>query len=409
MKLASYAVQEKNSKGRIYQTKDSHDRDPFERDKTRILHSSAFRRLQYKTQVFANHEGDNFRTRLTHSLEVAQIAKSIAKSLDLNEGLAETVALAHDLGHAPFGHTGQDVLNELMKKHNGFEHNFQTLRIGYELESPYILHDGLNLTYETLEGMLKHCSERRARAMTQSDCGFMNDMGQRFLDKKSPSLEAQVVDWADAIAYLHADMEDAINIGILDPKEVSKISPKFAKTWARCQIENCDLDPQDKRIVHQTIREMMSHSIQDLIEYAKTNIKESGIASLEDVRNQAPLVGFSPSEKREHLTLKKMSRDLIYEHPAVKDQRQGQIKMLQTLFAVYEQYPDRMEGFNPADRRDKYRQITDAIASLTDRGVQRELEKNQELIQKMGLASKTSDQEATSVSLPEKTKAKIRM
>lgn len=380
MSLAPYAVQDSNTKGRLYTAPDSHDRDQFQRDKTRILHSSAFRRLQYKTQVFTNDTGDNFRTRLTHSLEVAQVASSVAKALNLNDTLAETLALAHDLGHAPFGHTGQDTLDELMKAQGGFEHNMQTMRIGCELESPYVEHQGLNLMYETLEGMLKHCSDRRARELIQSNDDFLVDIGQRFLDKKSPTLESQIVDWSDAIAYLHADMEDAINMKILDPKDMGKHSPKFNKHWANAQVMHPQVDALDPRIIHQTIRSMMSASIQDLIEESKKTIELSGVKTLEDVRNSRELIGFSEREKREHLNLKKVSKQLIYDHPLVAQQRVGQAEKMEALFRAYEQHPELIPGFSAADVRGKDRQNADCIAALTDRGVDRELDKVRELL-----------------------------
>lgn len=382
MSLAPYAVQESNTKGRLFPAIESHDRDPFERDRTRILHSSAFRRLQYKTQVFTNDTGDNFRTRLTHSLEVAQVARSVAKALDLNEILAETLALAHDLGHAPFGHTGQDVLDELMKPQGGFEHNMQTMRIGCELESPYVEHQGLNLMYETLEGMLKHCSDRRARDLVQSGDDFLVSIGQRFLDKKSPTLESQIVDWSDAIAYLHADMEDAINMGILNPHEMSKHSPKFMKHWANAQVMHPSIDELDQRIIHQTIRSMMSSAILDLITESKKAILESGVKTLEDVRNAGELIQFSPSEKRDHLTFKKVSKQLIYDHPDVSIQREGQAERLEAVFRAYEQHPDAMLSFDPSDVRGKERQAADNIAALTDRGVDREFERLSALLPK---------------------------
>lgn len=375
MGLASYAVQESNSFGRMYETNESHDRDPFERDKTRILHSSAFRRLQYKTQVFANDAGDNFRTRLTHSLEVAQIARSVARALDLNETLVETLALAHDLGHAPFGHPGQDVLDEMMAEYGGFEHNMQTLRVGCELESPYTTHQGLNLLYETMEGMLKHCTPERAQALVDSGDEFLGKIGQRFLDGKSPTLESQVVDWCDAIAYIHADMEDAINMGILDPSEMGKSSPKFFKHWAKAQISNPEMDEKDPRMIHQAIRSMMSASIKDLIEESKKNIKECGIKTLEDVRNSKELIGFGSSEKRDHAALKKASKQLIYDHPSLIVARAEQAKKIEKLFSKYNEMPELMADYIEGDVRGKGRQIADNIASLTDRGVDRELDK----------------------------------
>lgn len=379
MSIATYAVQENNSFGRQYYIEEAHDRDPFERDRTRILHSSAFRRLQYKTQVFANHEGDNFRTRLTHSLEVAQIARSIAKALNLNETLAETLALAHDLGHAPFGHQGQDVLDDLMKSEGGFEHNFQTLRIGVELESPYPDHPGLNLTYETMEGMLKHCSDSRARMLIDSGDDFMAALGERFLNKQSPSLEAQVVDLADSIAYLHADMEDAINMGVLDPVKMSSFSPKFSLFWAKAQIEHVHLKSEDPRVINQTIRNMMASSIHNVIESSLTAIADSNIETIDDVRNSPILVQFSYGERKAHADLKKASRELIYEHPLVVEQREGQDKKIRLLFDAFQQHPEAIETFSPADERSKSRQVCDAIACLTDRGVDREIERMQKI------------------------------
>lgn len=374
MKLANYAVSINNTKGRKYEIEGTSGRNPWERDKARILHSSAFRRLQYKTQVFENNEGDNFRTRLTHSLEVAQIAVTISKALNLNESLAETLALAHDLGHAPFGHTGQDVLNELMEGHGGFEHNFNTLRIGYELESPYIEHKGLNLTYETLEGMLKHCSDKKAKELVASEDNFLVDIGKRFLLRKSPTLEAQVVDWADAIAYLHADMEDAINMSILEPKDMSRLSNKFEEYWNKTKTSNKSLPPKDHRIIHQTIREMMSDSITDLITTSATLIRNCKIKTLEDVRNQPELIQFSSHEKNEHLQLKRASRKLIYEHPEIILTHEIQAEKIKRIFQSLEINNDLIPCLNKDKSENIYLDICDTIARLTDRGVDRFLE-----------------------------------
>lgn len=373
MKLAPYAVSVNNSKGRLYQVESTSGRDPWERDKARILHSSAFRRLQYKTQVFENHEGDNFRTRLTHSLEVAQVAVTIAKSLKLNTALAETLALAHDLGHAPFGHTGQDVLNELMKDHGGFEHNFNTLRIGIEMESPYIEHRGLNLTYETLEGMLKHCTDKRAHGLIESQNLFLKKLGERFINRQSPSLESQVVDWADAIAYLHADMEDAINMGVLNPNDMASQSPKFKEYWSSTIKGNQQLKGNDARIIHQTIRFMMSDSITDLIETSSKILNNAKIKTISDVRNSPMLIQFSAQEKSEHFALKKASRKLIYDNPAINLPHIEQAEKIRFLFKKYENNTNFITGYIAEDPRGKYGQICDAIASQTDRGVDREI------------------------------------
>lgn len=370
-KLASYAVQKTNSKGRLHEIEDAFDRNDFERDKSRIIHTQSFRRLQGKTQVFENSNGDDFRTRITHSIEVADVASSIARQLNLNESLAEIIALAHDLGHAPYGHLGQDVLEDLMKEHGGFEHNWQTLRIAIELESPYSGHKGLNLTYETLEGMLKHCSNERALEMIDSDNKFLNFLGKRFIQRQSPSLEAQIVDRADSVAYLHADMEDAINMLRITPDAIADMSPKFSQFWAKAQAEGIRLKLDENMTITRTIKAMMTSSIRDLVETSRENIERSGVKTLDDVRNADALIAFSPKEATEHKLLKKMSDKLIYNHNYVASQRARQQKSLESIFSIYESDPNLIKNFDSS--QDKYRQIADAIASLTDRGVTREL------------------------------------
>lgn len=373
MKMLNYAVNEGNTKGRLHQIENSVERNPWERDRSRILHSAAFRRLQYKTQVFENGEGDNFRTRLTHSIEVSQIAKTIAGCLNLNKDLAETLALAHDLGHAPFGHTGQDVLNELMANHGGFEHNFNTLRIGIELESPYLEHKGLNLTYETLEGMLKHCSDKRAKQLYSSNDRFLSMLGERFLKRQSPSLEAQVVDYADAIAYLHADMQDAIHMKVLSPNDMASICKKFKDEWTQTSKKYPEIENTDERIIHSTIRNMMGSAIKDLIETSKIKIVNAKIKTLDDVRNSPELIQFSPEEKYNFLNLKKASRKLIYEHPQISIPHIEQAEKIKFLFSKYEQNP---EIINIKENvGDIYNRICDHITMLTDRGVDREIER----------------------------------
>jgi dGTPase len=374
MPLANYAVSTANSKGRLYEIEQAHDRNPFARDKARIIHSAAFRCLQGKTQVFGHrflHE--KHRTRLTHSLEVAQVARSIAASLDLNEDLAETLALAHDIGHAPFGHSGQDTLDELLKDHGGFEHNMQTLRIGTELESTYLEHDGLNLTYETLEGMLKHCTAERAKQLSEDDNPFYELLGRRFIEGKSPSLESQIVDFSDAIAYLHADMEDAIHLGLITPKQMSDRSPKFSKFWARAQMDYFDFNADDPKLIHEVIRNMMRQSIMDLVENSRLAIESSGIQTLDDVRNSQPLITFGINETREHKILKEVSRDLIYNHPSVIAERVDSIGKLRQVFDAYITNPDLIRGFDSHDKRDVHRQAADAIVGLTDGDIDIEL------------------------------------
>jgi dGTPase len=374
MPLASYAVSQQNSRGRLYDIDGAHDRNPFARDKSRIIHSAAFRCLQGKTQVFGHrflHE--KHRTRLTHSMEVAQVARAVANGLDLNEDLAETLALAHDIGHAPFGHAGQDTLNELMKDHGGFEHNMQTLRLGAELDQSYLEHDGLNLTYETLEGMLKHCTPERAKALSEHDNPFYELLGRRFLDSQSPSLEAQVVDFSDAIAYLHADIEDAIRLGLLTPKQMSDRSPKFSRYWAKAQREHFEFESDEPRLIHSVIRKMMSQSILDLIENSRLTIESSGVSTLDDVRKSPPLIQFSSNEQREHAVLKEVSRDLIYNHHSVLNERVENIGKLREVFYSYVANPHLIRGYDDHSKLGIHRQAADAIVHLTDTDVDVEL------------------------------------
>ncbi|GAC1635245.1 MAG: hypothetical protein NVS9B10_31270 [Nevskia sp.] len=225
--LAPYAAREENSRGRRHREEAPATRSEYQRDRDRIVHSAAFRRLEYKTQVFVNHEGDLFRNRLTHSLEVAQITRSLARTLALNEDLSEAIALAHDLGHTPFGHAGQDALNDCMRDHGGFEHNAQSLRVVDELEDKYADFVGLNLTFETREGILKHCSERRAREL--------GDVGERFLARQQPGLEAQLTNVADQIAYNNHDVDDGLRAGLFEIADLMELPCRCSRgIWPRC-------------------------------------------------------------------------------------------------------------------------------------------------------------------------------
>lgn len=374
--MEKYAVSNQNSKGRYYKIPDSISRNDWERDKARIIHSSAFRRLQYKTQVFENGEGDNFRTRLTHSLEVSQIASSIARALDVNYTLSETLALAHDLGHAPFGHHGQEVLNKLMKNYGGFEHNYNTLRIGTELESPYIGHEGLNLMYETLEGMLKHCSDKKAMSLTNSKNEFLISLGQRFLSRKSTSIEAQIVDFADSIAYLHSDLEDAINMEIVNPEVLANYSSRFLEKWEKTIALYPEYNFKHKKIIHQAIRDMMGETISDLIYTSKTIIQNARINTLDDVRNSPQLINYSDNEMKNQYELKKTSRKLIYENKIFEEPKKTQEEMLTFLFNIYLK---EIESNNQFDKTNIHQIVCDQISSLTDRGVFREYRKQKEL------------------------------
>ncbi|NBW52888.1 MAG: deoxyguanosinetriphosphate triphosphohydrolase, partial [Betaproteobacteria bacterium] len=262
MKLAPYAAHPEQSRGRRFREEASSLRNDFQRDRDRVIHSTAFRRLEYKTQVFVNHEGDLFRTRLTHSLEVAQIARSIARTLNLHEDLAEAIALAHDLGHTPFGHAGQDALNRCMKDYGGFEHNLQSLRVVDLLEQRYAEFDGLNLTFETREGILKHCSIKNAERL--------GDVGQRFLDKTETTLEGQIANFADGIAYNNHDIDDGIRSGLLTIDQLMEVS--LFKEHA-LKVKTLYPDLSQKRLVHETIRRMIHNLVDDLCRTSLSYIK----------------------------------------------------------------------------------------------------------------------------------------
>lgn len=385
--LAPYAVTELNTRGRQYSAEASHDRSPLQRDYTRILHSRAFRRLQGKTQVFSAAEGDLFRTRMSHSMEVEQLARTIAQQLRLNEDLCATLAIGHDIGHPPFGHTGQDQLDELMKGHGGFEHNHQALRLVDEIECAYTEHPGLNLLFETREGLL-HCTPERARAL--------GPVAAVHLNKTSFPLEVQVVDWADAIAYLHADLEDAHVRGILRAEDLRE-APGFMKAWDQVKSKpryasltlpsNADFEAptsaKDQRLARATVqtvlRQMMSTAVDNLVQNSRAQILQANPQSLDDVRALPPLVGFTADHFAMHRALKKFSRERIYEHPDVASVRAEQVKVLRQLFNAYVTDPTQMSGRGPewADlpevnavgqvkRVDIYRAVADHLAGMTD-------------------------------------------
>ncbi len=282
MNLAPYACSPNKFKGRIHSESPSALRNHFQRDRDRIIHSSSFRRLQYKTQVFVNHEGDMFRSRLTHSLEVSQISRGIARSLRCHEDLAEAIALAHDLGHTPFGHAGQDALNECMRNYGGFEHNLQSLRVVDYLEKKYALFDGLNLTFEVREGILKHCSIKNAKKL--------GDVGLRFINKKQPSLEAQIVNIADEIAYSHHDLDDGFRSGILKLDDLNEL--ELFKTY-RSDIANEFPSLDNEKIINETLRRMMHAIITDLCEQSAYLLNQYNPLSSDDIRDLEPILSFS--------------------------------------------------------------------------------------------------------------------
>ena len=286
--LAPYAARSDTSAGRRYTEAPTSSRTEFQRDRDRIIHSTAFRRLEYKTQVFVNHEGDLFRTRLTHSIEVAQIARSIARNLQLNEDLVEAISLAHDLGHTPFGHAGQDALNACMSNYGGFEHNLQSLRVVDALEQRYGAFDGLNLMFETREGILKHCSLTNAKKL--------DEIGRRFIEKKQPTLEAQLANLADEIAYNNHDIDDGLRSGLLTTAQLDEID-FYARH--RHQVELAFPGITGRRAINETIRRMINALIVDVIETSQQRIQDAQLKSVDDVRNAPALIAVSYT----HLTL----------------------------------------------------------------------------------------------------------
>jgi len=323
--LAPYACSEATSKGRLHPEADPVHRTQYQRDRDRIIHSAAFRRLEYKTQVFVNHEGDLFRTRLTHSLEVSQIARSIARELHLHEDLAETIAIAHDLGHAPFGHAGQDALNRCMKQYGGFEHNLQSLRVVDELEEKYAEFPGLNLSFESREGILKHCSPKDARKL--------GSLGQRFLDKNQPSLEAQSCDLADEIAYNNHDIDDGVRYGLITIEQLLEtqlfreqhevVIQKYPKISNTC-------------LIHEVIRRMISRMVVDLIQTSRARIETENFQHPDDPRQlEKYTVSFSADMKAQTLELKRFLMKNLYRHYRVQRMTTKAEKVLSALFEAF--------------------------------------------------------------------------
>ncbi len=359
--LASYAVSMANTRGRRHAEAPPRWRSEFQRDRDRIIHCSAFRRLEYKTQVFVNHEGDMFRTRLTHTLEVAQIARTLARALALNEDLTEAITLAHDLGHTPFGHAGQHALNACMAGYGGFEHNLHSLRIVDTLEERYPSFAGLNLLFETREGILKHCSETNARRL--------GDLGRRFLEHRQPSLEAQIANVADEIAYNHHDIDDGLRARLLRLEQLRAL-PLFARleAEARCRWPVAE----DKRIRYTVIRDMLNHFVSDLIETTRARLAKARPRDLEAVRAQrGPLVDFSPAVREQHLALKRLLRHELYEHDRVQIMAQRSQRTVTSLFHVFmhspEQLPAGHRGRVAVDPGARAAAVADYIAGMTDR------------------------------------------
>ena len=366
--LAPYACDPAQSRGRRFAEESAPTRTEFQRDRDRIVHSTAFRRLVYKTQVFLNHEGDLFRTRLTHSLEVAQLGRSIARSLRLNEDLVEAVALAHDLGHTPFGHAGQDALDDCMRAHGGFEHNFQSLRVVDKLEERYPAYDGLNLTFETREGILKHCSRTNAQWLELAEPG---GVGRRFLERGQPSLEAQLCNLADEIAYNAHDIDDGVRSGLITLEQLEEVelfqqhSRESLAAWPQLQ---------GRRLLYEAIRRMLSAQVYDVIDATGAAIAQAGPASADDVRASGPLVRFSAAMAERSSALKRFLLRNLYRHPQVTQTTVQAKQVVRELFDAYCADPEQMQaGF--AARADTPRAVADYIAGMTDRFAGREHER----------------------------------
>lgn len=341
-------------------------RSEFQRDRDRIIHSTAFRRLVYKTQVFVNHEGDLYRTRLTHSIEVAQIARTIARALALNETLVEAICLAHDLGHTPFGHAGQDALNECMRAYGGFEHNLQSLRVVDELEERYAAFPGLNLTFETREGILKHCSLNNARRL--------GELGERFIERRQPSLEAQIANVADEIAYNNHDVDDGLRAGLIELEQLLEV-PIFAREHRAIMALHPELS--GRRLVHEIVRRMINHVVVDLVETTARRIRDANPADIEAVRGlSTPLVSFSDAVAAEHLELKRFLREHVYRHYRVLRMTNKAQQVVRGLFDAFFARPELLPHEHHAAAKQmeaesaetgRARAVADYIAGMTDR------------------------------------------
>ncbi|WP_029000557.1 deoxyguanosinetriphosphate triphosphohydrolase [Azohydromonas australica] len=365
MPLAPYASDPARSRGRRHPQTAAPTRSEYQRDRDRIVHSTAFRRLVYKTQVFLNHEGDLYRTRLTHSLEVAQLGRSIARTLRLDEDLVEAIALAHDLGHTPFGHAGQDALNDALRGHGGFEHNLQSLRVVDQLEQRYPEYDGLNLSFETREGILKHCSPSNARKLEAQEPG---GVARRFIEGTQPSLEAQLTNLADEIAYNAHDIDDGVRSGLLTIEQVRAV-PLFARFHDSALAEHPTL--AGRRLLFEAIRRMLSQQIYDVIGATQARLEKYAPRSADDVRHAPPLVCFSDAMREESRQLKSFLMRHLYRHPRVMETTGRAKEVVRALVAAYLDRPSEMPP-DFAQRADRPRAVADYIAGMTDRFALRE-------------------------------------
>ena len=355
--LARYAAHPESSRGRRFCEPQPRGRSEYQRDRDRIIHSTGFRRLEYKTQVFVNHEGDLFRTRLTHSLEVAQIGRSVARHLSLCEDLTEAITLAHDLGHTPFGHSGQDALNICMKPYGGFEHNLQSLRVVDVLEQRYGAFDGLNLTFETREGILKHCSLKNAR--------MLGDVGERFVRRQRPSLEAQIANLADEIAYNNHDVDDGLRSGLLEMDQLATVA--IFRRHMRAALKAFP-KIEGRRLVHETVRRMIDTLVTDLIRQSAASIREHDPASADEVRRAPAMVRFSDRIQREQAELKRFLHANLYRHYRVSRMSSKARRIITDLFQAILAEPGLLPPeFQARAEADTPRAIADYIAGMTDR------------------------------------------
>ena len=367
--LAAYAASGGSSRGRRYSEAAPAYRSEYQRDRDRIVHCGAFRRLEYKTQVFVNHEGDLFRTRLTHSIEVAQIGRSIARTLALNEDLTEAISLAHDLGHTPFGHSGQDALNACMQEYGGFEHNLQSLRVVDVLEERYAEFPGLNLTFESREGILKHCSLKNAEQL--------GDVGRRFIEKQQASLEAQVANLADEIAYNNHDVDDGLRSGLITIDQLREIR-LFGEQYEA--VEKRHPEVSERVRIHEIVRRMINRLVVDLVDESRRRLTASRVQSIDDVRAAGQtLIGFSDGVREESLELKRFLRTALYNHYRVRRMTRKAEQIVSDLFGVFMNdarlLPPQFQAKTrtaPDEPTARARVVADYVAGMTDRYAIRE-------------------------------------
>lgn len=354
--LASYAQFSADTQGRVFKEEPPEWRTHYQRDRDRVIHSRAFRRLEYKTQVFLNGSGDHLRTRLTHTMEVAAITRNIARALRINEDLAETIALAHDLGHSPFGHKGEMVLNRLMKKHGGFEHNRQSLRIVEELEQKYPKFKGLNLTWEVREGLIKHYT------------AYDHPSKRKGFDAKSSSLEAQVANLADEITYYSHDLDDGLDSGLLSDKKLCKDVRLWAEATKCIKKEHGDLPDESRRYF--IIRCLIDGHVKDVVTTTEKHLADAKVQSVDDVRLQPkPLVRYSVRRREDNLELREYLYQNLYYNPVVHEPNMRAVRMLEELFNYYVKHPEQIgERFRKRARKDGWpRAICDYLSGMTDR------------------------------------------